>query len=794
MKATGVILCAGKGTRMNDDTKNKVCFECAGTPVIKRIIENMKRGGVERFVVVVGHKAESVMESLSGVEGVMYTYQKEQKGTGHAAMCGLMALRSMGATGPVIISMGDKIISERVISDMVKRSESSSAVWCVQPLERNRSGGRVALANGKPCGIVEFADAALMKLGEVETDEYEATLKRIGLSQQKSAKVIQAALNKKPSKTICLNGHEFCADELLNSKYANAGLYCFDLDEAVNVIKGLGSNNAQGEVYITDAMEVFAKNNSLELCVIEDKNDMLTYSTKPELSKMNLHFMRSAAELKAGIERGELDDTLSSLYGEGSIAQRKRYIELISKHIEQYGDQKVIITRSPGRVNLMGRHIDHRGGKINVMATDKDTLMIASLRDDDTVRVANVDANYPTRTFNIGDELGDVQFEKWLDYLESDRTVARLKENAGDWSNYVKSAVLRAQFETPLKLFGMDVTVSGTIPVAAGLSSSSSIVVATMEAFNTLNCLELDDKKFIDLCGEGEWFVGSRGGAGDHAAMKCGSKNKIVQLAFKPFSVGTSASFSDKYAVVVANSGIKAKKSEGSKDKFNAKVAAYEFSFMMLKKKFPEYGFVELRDVAKVRPYSKIYEMAKNIPETATRDEICDLLPGYKNRIAEIFKTHADPLKYELRGVMMFGISECARAEKCMELLHEGRYDELGKMMKISHNGDRVKEDDVTDERLTILEESNADISEQCGAYGCSTEQIDYLCDLLNSTKGVLGSELVGAGLGGCVVALVEKAHAAQIIEVINEKYYDKYGIEHLANVFFASDGSSVIY
>ena len=41
-----VILCAGKGTRMNDDSKNKVCFECAGVPVIKRIIANMRQGGV----------------------------------------------------------------------------------------------------------------------------------------------------------------------------------------------------------------------------------------------------------------------------------------------------------------------------------------------------------------------------------------------------------------------------------------------------------------------------------------------------------------------------------------------------------------------------------------------------------------------------------------------------------------------------------------------------------------------------------------------------------------------------
>ena len=83
MNAAAIILCAGKGTRMNDDSKNKVSFDCAGTPTINRIISNMKAAGVNRFVVVIGHQAYSVMDCLDGEDGVVYAYQKEQKGTGH---------------------------------------------------------------------------------------------------------------------------------------------------------------------------------------------------------------------------------------------------------------------------------------------------------------------------------------------------------------------------------------------------------------------------------------------------------------------------------------------------------------------------------------------------------------------------------------------------------------------------------------------------------------------------------------------------------------------------------------
>ena len=794
MNAAAIILCAGKGTRMNDDSKNKVCFDCAGTPTIRRILDNMRQAGVSRFVIVIGHNAYSVMDCLDGVEGVVYAYQKEQKGTGHAAMCGLRALQTVGYSGPVIISMGDKIISTPVIADLLEKAEDAKAVWGVQPLSANFNGGRVVTDNEKPYGVIEFADAALMKLADADEKDYAEVLKSTKLNAKKAEKVLKKALENKPCGTVTLCGKTFSADEVINSKYANAGLYCFDVDEAVKVIENIGSNNAQGEIYLTDALEKFASNNDAEIYVVKSKEDMLTYSTKPELCEISKHFMRTASQFISDIKEGVFDDKFKMLYSDTTEMQKARYIELLEHFIRKYGDKKVVITRSPGRVNLMGRHIDHRGGGINVMATDKDIVFVSASRDDDMVSITNIDSAFPDRTFSIGCVLGEKKYDKWLDYLDDERVVRELNESGGCWSNYVKSAVIRVQFDNEMPLCGMDMAASGTIPVAAGLSSSSSIVVSTMEAVVALNCLNISDKDFITLCGEGEWFVGSRGGAGDHAAMKCGKADRIVHLGFKPFEVGENAEFSDKYAVIVANSMIKAKKSEGSKDKFNAKVASYEFALMLIKRLYPEYGFAEFRDLAKVRPYSKIYDILKSIPETMTRGGIKMMLPEYSDRIKQIFMSHADPEVYDLRAVSLYGISECVRADRCMQLLREGKYTELGEMMKISHNGDRLTDLKVTDEMLDKLSKDNADVALQYGAYDCSTPEIDYLCDTLNETDGVLGSELVGAGLGGCVVALVEKAKADSIISVLNEKYYDKYGFDRAANVYSASHGSVVMY
>ena len=792
--AAAVILCAGKGTRMGDDSKNKVSFDCAGIPVIKRIVQNMRKGGVEQFVIVVGHLASTVMDALDGEPGVVYAYQKEQKGTGHAALCGLNALSSVGVTGPCIISMGDKIIAPQVIADLIEQARSAKAVWGVQPKMANYNGGRIAMADGKPYGVVEFADAAMMTLCGVPEDKREQTLLALGLNPKKAEKVLKNARGKNPAGTVTLASRVFTADEILNTNYANAGLYCLDTEETIRAIGTLNSSNAQGELYLTDCLAYYAEKNEAVLYEVKNADDMLTYSTKPELRQISKHFMRYASEFIQDIRSGKMDESFCDIYGAATREQKERYIVLLERFIGAYGDKKVMITRSPGRLNLMGRHIDHRGGGLNVMAVNRDTIFVSSPREDDVFSIVNTDTQYPDRMFSVRESLAIAPHENWLDYLDAKPVKRKLLESRGDWSNYVKAAALRFALENETPICGMDAAVSGNIPPAAGMSSSSSIVVAAAEAIVSLNSMNLTKDQFVELCGEGEWFVGSRGGAGDHAAMKCSKKNRITYLRFKPFGVGKSVAFSEEYAVIVADSKIESKKSEGSRDIFNAKIAAYEFAFMILKRKFPDVELQELRDLAAIEPVSDVYRMLLAMPEKATREEILRLIPDNEKKIRKIFSNHVDPGSYDLRGVALFGISECARSKKCLDALTDENYTGLGRMMKTSHNGDRLTGLRITDELLMKLAEENAPLDQQCGAYGCSTKQIDELCDLLSSTEGVLGSQIIGAGLGGCVIALVKKDRADHVVAVLNREYYDRYGYAPSASIYTPSSGSAVLF
>ncbi len=794
MSNAAIILCAGKGTRMNDDSRNKVAFDCAGIPVIRRIAENMRSGGVDKIVIVAGHLAQTVMDALDGVPGVVYVYQKEQKGTGHAAMCGLKALSEMGHDGPAIVSMGDKIVSSRVIRELFEHAKQKKAVWGTQPIEMNKGGGRVVMRDGKPYGVVEFADAALMSLACVSPDERENKLKALGLNEKKAKKVLKIASKGNIDGTKVLCGKSFTADEILSTPFANAGLYCFDTKMAIEAISNCNAANAQGEIYLTDTLEYFVERNEASTFLVESAQDMLTFSTKPELRQIGKHFMRTASEMLNSIDSEATSAQLKEIYGENGSSQKSRYISLLNHFIERFGDKQILISRAPGRVNLMGRHIDHRGGSINVMTVDLDTVLAVSPRDDDTVVITNTDPAYPDRSFSISECLSLAEHESWLDYLEAPSVKKALGDSSGDWVNYFKSAVLRLQLEANMDICGMNIAVSGNIPAAAGLSSSSSIVVATAEAVTALNAMNLTDREFVELCGEGEWFVGSRGGAGDHAAMRCCKRGQITNLGFKPFTIGQSVPFPDTHAIIVADSCTQAKKSEGSRHRFNAQVATYEFALMMLTRLFPDEHLQLFRDVLKVTPASRLYKMLGALPEKVTRKELLELLPANKVRILELFETHNDPGVYDLRGVALYGASECARARMCQEALANDNIELLGDIMKISHDGDRVQAADVSDTAIAKLIEQSAPLYLQPGAYGCSTERIDKLCDLLNEAEGVLGSEIVGAGLGGCVIALVEKDKVDSIIEQINTKYYDNYGCPHSARAFVPSSSSTVLF
>lgn len=489
---------------------------------------------------------------------------------------------------------------------------------------------------------------------------------------------------------------------------------------------------------------------------------------------------------------------LETIYGKDNDLITKKtenYITVLKCFIERYSDREVIISRAPGRVNLMGRHVEHRGGNINTIAIHDETIMVAALREDDKICISNVDKKFGDYSFGVSEEIDCFKTDNWIDYIDNAVVKERVLSNKGHWSNYVKSGVLGFCFKTGKISKGMDIMCLGTVPVAGGLSSSSSIVMATAELVCEVNGFEFELPEFITLCGQSEWYVGSRGGAGDHAAIKCGVVNSISPISFEPVKPHNSIKLPDTYSVIVANSFIEAKKSEGAKDKFNQMVAAYEFGAMLIKKNFPQHKekIIHLRDINPVTlgvSEKEIYEMLLSIPLTISPDELYEQIPKeYHEKVRRITRSHKAPDSYNLRSAVLYGICECERSRICSELLADGKTEEFAQIMNISHNGDRVcitidnkaeaydfwATDDKIEAMIKLCDENNPEamLYKQPGGYGCSVGKIDLLIDSLLKEKGVLSAQISGAGLGGCIMILCEKEFEKDIIEFLYKNYYE---------------------
>ena len=146
-------------------------------------------------------------------------------------------------------------------------------------------------------------------------------------------------------------------------------------------------------------------------------------------------------------------------------------------------------------MNLIGDHTDYNGLPVFPMAVQRRFRILFRPRTDNLVRAATVDG-YAERSFAIA-----IEIEPY---------------GQGDWGNYVKASarILARRYGS---LHGVDMLLHSDIPVAAGLSSSSALVVGSGLALLAANRIEAPFEELIELFPEGERYVGTRGGAMDHA-------------------------------------------------------------------------------------------------------------------------------------------------------------------------------------------------------------------------------------------------------------------------------------
>jgi len=486
-KMVSVILAAGKGTRMRNPRLHKVCFPLENKTVIERSIELYERCGIDAHCIVIGALAEQVMEAASSVTThVSFVYQREQTGTGNAAKMAARFLSSVNFKGDVLVIAGDKVMEESILTRLIKtfREGGNDLTFVVGDISDFPDAGRIICdERGNVIANVEVFDIARYELltslkqmtaGRLVSAREAEHLALSYLKQEGKASVALGSLwdiikagNPITTEVIksCIAesdfslyscGHHITPEQIASAKYANQSVYLFKADALYSAVEHLTADNAQKEEYLPDIIAILtAQGRRLDMVHLACPEEVMTYNTPEELSVIQDYYSHKKKEIELAVtpktirQAGEwlkaLQDespsairALGQIYGEGHpiVQEKKRLlVAMLKRYMEIFRDEDVLISRAPGRVNIMGRHIDHQGGHGNMIAIDRDFFIIAGVRDDREIRLCNMEIHhFPDRLLNIDELFSGYTVGDWLDFVNSNEVRRKVETSHGDWS------------------------------------------------------------------------------------------------------------------------------------------------------------------------------------------------------------------------------------------------------------------------------------------------------------------------------------------------------------------------
>ncbi|MBR7081752.1 MAG: NTP transferase domain-containing protein [Oscillospiraceae bacterium] len=236
-KLKAVVLAAGKGTRLQTEGAEmpKVMREALGKPLLSYVLDGLGFIEKEDIIIVVGYKKEKVTAAF---EGYTFAVQREQLGTGHAAMSAKKALS--GYDGAVLVCCGDM--------PLIRRDTYEALV-------------RTHFEEGNACTMLTGTTAEKLPYGRVLRDA-DGGFDRI--VEERDCTPAQAEI-----------------DEL------NSGVYVFDAKKLLPALSELKNNNSQGEYYLTDVPYVMqVHGEKIGICKRDLGYEIIGVNTQSQLDQV----------------------------------------------------------------------------------------------------------------------------------------------------------------------------------------------------------------------------------------------------------------------------------------------------------------------------------------------------------------------------------------------------------------------------------------------------------------------------------------------------------------------------
>ena len=475
---------------------------------------------------------------------------------------------------------------------------------------------------------------------------------------------------------------------------------------------------------------------------------------------------------------GKIDD----LYPKNNMpVQEQRFKYLRERFGELYGKEPQFVARSPGRVNLIGEHIDYSLYEVLPMAIAADVLIAvlavqqpSGETEDVTVRVANLNSQrFKSGEFTVPQH-GNIEIDA----------------STLQWTNYFKAgfrgAVSILQKDSPkFAPCAMQVLVDGNVPAGGGLSSSAAFVCASALATLRANGLmEISKRELVEVAIVSERSVGVNSGGMDQAASVFSVRGDATSICFSPELRAEALPFpvlDPPITFMIAQSFVAADKHVAAPENYNLRVVECTLAAEVLAAKMgcqlkQDSGplgislrgcqnaiFENLMESPFPGPEEQLKRMLTFTEKCLdkvkgyTREEIAATLsisvPTLEERFMTKFPVRADLFYLRQRAQHVF--TEAMRVQAFKKLLQQPPSDsDTSLLPKLG----------------AILNESHASSRD---VYVHSCPEIDQMCEIARRA-GSYGGRVTGAGWGGCSVHLVRKDRVEAVRAAWEHDYYRK--------------------
>ena len=383
----------------------------------------------------------------------------------------------------------------------------------------------------------------------------------------------------------------------------------------------------------------------------------------------------------------------------------------------------------PGRIEFLGKHTDYAGGRSLICTVERGLAVVAAARDDRRVRLTDAVSG---------------------DHVEIELSPT-LPPADGSWGNYAITVARRIARNFPGPLRGADIAFASDLPPAAGLSSSSALVVATFLAIADLNALGAHEEyrralpNADDLAGylgavesgapfgslAGDRGVGTFSGSQDHTAILCSRAGALVQYRFAPVHFERSVPLPYDHVFVIGASGVLAEKTGAALELYNRQARRV-------------HGLVDRWRRATGRSDATLAAVLASSPDALNRMHAIIRDPSLGASVSDGFD--ATDL---ITRVDQFAAESLEIIPAAGDALERGDVATLGELVDRSMRGAEL-----------LL-----------------GNQVPETCHLARSARslGAAAASAFGAGFGGSVWALVQRTEAPRFLKCWQETYESRF-------------------